>query len=190
MRASVCVVLLAVSATLPVAGCSSFDGSGDITHSVFTNGKQPVEPQVAEVQPDVLPPAVAEAHGPTVNEAVANNSGLNELPAPQRAAVRSHKPAPAQQMRKTARTTPPASPAGAGAPAKPAVAKPPAASAATAPPSATPAPAPTPETAAAKPPAVKAAQSRTEPPKSTPKAESQSLSSPWPQAPTAGSFTR
>jgi hypothetical protein len=182
MRACVRVILLTISAAL--AGCSSVDHQGDVTNSVFANGKLPVEPT-----PPVHPEAMRSESRALEPTAIAEET---ERPAkkPHQAARRpqsaqTSEPEPRETWQTSAPTTTPPAKA---APAAPARATPPAA---------TPAPAvasPTTSVPAA-PASVPLAASQKTPssaasaPRASSQAESKRLNTPWPEAPTSETFS-
>lgn len=186
MRVCVRVILLATSVSL--AACGAVDHAGDMTNSVFANGKLPVAPN---------PPIQAEniSSEPPIAESAAIEEELERPAEKPHRAVRRPKSAQANEPRRSveapAPTTPPlaaaapaVSPATAPPPAKPASATPAAAAPATTAPPATPASA-TPAPAAAQ---ATPSPSAAEPPRISSQAEPKQLNTPWPEAPSAGTF--
>jgi hypothetical protein len=182
MRACVRVILLTISAAL--AGCSSVDHQGDVTNSVFANGKLPVEPT-----PPVHPEAMrseSRALEPTAIEEETERPAKKPHQAARRPqSAQTSEPEPRETWQASAPTTTPPAKA---APAAPARATPPAA---------TPAPAvasPTTSVPAA-PASVPLAASQTTPssaasaPRASSQAESKRLNTPWPEAPTSETFS-
>lgn len=179
MRARVCVMLLSFSAAL--AGCSSFDQAGN-GGGLFANGKDPVGPNVAAQaslpEESDLPAQAENVASEQLAAAPAVVEEATERPAKRpRKVVRRPKAARTSEPPKTRQVMAPAAPPPATtAPAAPSPAKPAAAAA---------------EKPAPKPTAAQTA-TRASAPKPTPvsaPADPKRLNSPWPEAPTAGSFS-